>query len=53
MDAKLNMSQQFVPAAQKTNHIIGFVKGNTVSRLKKVVFPLCSSFKWFHLEYYI
>jgi len=39
---RLAMSQQCTFVAQKANGILGCIKKNVVSRLRKVILPLCS-----------
>jgi len=40
---KMNMSQQLVLPAQKTNGILGCTKRNVASRSREVILPLCST----------
>jgi len=42
-DERLNMSHQSVLAAQKTNCILGCLKGRVTSRLREVTVPLFCS----------
>ena len=51
VDGKLNMSQQCVLAAQKTNCIPGFIKRSVASRSRYVIHPLYSTLVRLHLEY--
>ena len=53
MDGKLDMSQQFVLAAQKANYIIGCIKGSMARRSKVVILLLYSVLMRSHLEYCI
>jgi len=48
--AKLDMSQQCVLAAQKTNHILGCMKSSVASRLREVILPHYSTLVRPHLE---
>ena len=36
------MSRQCVLAAQKANHILGYIKRNVTNRVREVIPPLCS-----------
>ena len=46
------MSQQYVLAAQKANHILSFIKISVTSRSREVILPLCSALKRPHLEFW-
>ncbi|KAK4818200.1 hypothetical protein QYF61_008584, partial [Mycteria americana] len=50
---KLNMNHQCVLAAQKANHILGYIKRNVASRLREVILPLYSALVRPQLEYVI
>ena len=43
MDEKLDMSHQFVLAAQKAIHILGCIKSSVANRLREVILPLYSA----------
>ena len=51
VDERLNMSQQRVLAAQKTNRLLGCIKRNMASRSREVILHLCSALLRPHLEY--
>ncbi|PKU40960.1 hypothetical protein llap_8746 [Limosa lapponica baueri] len=51
VDEKLNVSQQYVLAAQKTNSILGCIKRSEASRMREVILPLYSTLVRPHLEY--
>jgi len=51
VDAKLNMSQQCVLAAQKASRILGCIKRSVTSRLREVILPLYSALMRPHPEY--
>ena len=48
---KLVMSQQYVLAAQTTNHTLGCIKRSTASRSREAILPLYSALVRPHLEY--
>ena len=43
VDKRLNMSRQCVLAAQKTNRILGCIKGSVTSRSREMILPLYSA----------
>ncbi|KFV49792.1 hypothetical protein N341_01106, partial [Tyto alba] len=51
VDEKQDMSWQCAFTAQKTNHILGCIKGIVASRSREGIFPLYSALKRPHLEY--
>ena len=51
MDEKLNMSQQYALAAQKTNGIQDSIGSRVASGNREVIVPLYSALMKTHLEY--
>ncbi|GAB0204740.1 mitochondrial enolase superfamily member 1 [Grus japonensis] len=51
IDEKLNMTQQCALAAQKANHVLGYIKNSVTGRLREVILPLYSILMRPHLEY--
>ncbi|KAJ7418121.1 hypothetical protein WISP_60883 [Willisornis vidua] len=50
VDERLDMSCQCALAAQKANHILGYIKSSVSSRLRERILPLCSALVRPHLE---
>ena len=51
VDEKLNMTRQWVLAAQKANPILGCIKRSIISRSREGILPLYSALLRPHLEY--
>jgi len=53
IDNEINVTQQYALTAQKTNHILGFIKRSVANRLKEVILPLYSALVRPHLDSWI
>ena len=51
IDERFNMSWQCVLAAQKANHILGYIRRSVTSRSREVILLLYSALVRLHLEY--
>ena len=51
VDKKLNTTRQCAFAAQKANHILGYIKRSVTSRLREVILPLYSALMRPYLEH--
>ena len=51
IDERPNMSRQCVLAAQKANHILGYIKRNVTNRVREVIPSLYSALVRSHLKY--
>jgi len=50
VDKKLNMSWQCALAAQKANHILGYIRRSMANRSREVILPLCPTLVRPHAE---
>lgn len=53
VDKKLDISQPFALATQKTKHVLGCIKRSVSSRVRELILPLCSSLGRPHPEFCI
>ncbi|GAB0183235.1 hypothetical protein GRJ2_000788800 [Grus japonensis] len=51
VDEKLNMSQQYAPAVQKANRILGCIKRSMTRKSREMILPLYSALMRPHQEY--
>ena len=53
MNAQLNMSQQYVQVAKRSNGILDYIRNSVVSRSREVIIPLYLALVRMQLEYYV